>query len=227
MVPGLSPPFLHTAYYQNWTVGRPRNRGYSGSTRFCNLFNVVTIPPILSNHLYLIQPQICWFHGNQLYWQVSHSQHSQHTFKSSAVRESSLAVISPGRLSSSPTASLRFILAPISLLHRLRSLFQLSVWKRTGVGEMEEVYFVSDTARPFAELETEQYSKRCLLNTLWHICFSMARGETMKRPTVVTIQWLQRDQIVPLSAKSVGSLDSLFHLACSNWDQKGINPSTG
>ena len=59
--------------------------------------------------------------------EIHTSWHSQHTFRSSAVRESSLAVISPGRLSSSPTASLRFILAPISLLHRLRSLFQLSV----------------------------------------------------------------------------------------------------
>ena len=59
--------------------------------------------------------------------EIHTSWHSQHTFRSSAVRESSLAVISPGRLSSSPTTSLRFILAPISLLHRLRSLFQLSV----------------------------------------------------------------------------------------------------
>ena len=55
----------------------------------------------------------------------------ERTLRSSAVMESSLAVISLGRLSSSPTASLRFILAPISLLQTLRSLFQLSVWKRT------------------------------------------------------------------------------------------------
>ena len=53
------------------------------------------------------------------------------TLRSSAARESSLPVISSGRVSSSPTGSFFFILAPISRVQMLRRLFQLSAWKRT------------------------------------------------------------------------------------------------